>query len=75
MYFEYKKSFVKTIGRSGLEELWEKGYSNKEIAAIYEISLPTLYHSIHLLYGKDWKKAFNQKKAVQTLLIPVSAAV
>ena len=56
-------SFVKTVGRHGIEELVKKGYTNVEIAAIYDVSTSTLYNAYRLLYGSDWKNHINGGKA------------
>ena len=49
-------SFVKAVGRDGIEELLVKGYTLKQIADIYDVSMPTLYKALRLLYGRKWKK-------------------
>ena len=64
--FEKSMSFVKTVGRSGIEALIKKGYKNKEIAVIYDISLPTLYLAYHQLYGSEWKKMLKSKLTANT---------
>lgn len=56
-------SFVKTVGRHGIEELIDKGYSNVEVANIYEVSMGTLRHAYRQLYGADWKKILKNRKA------------
>lgn len=56
-------SFVKTVGRHGIEDLLKKGYTNVEIAAIYDVSKSTLYTAYRQLYGADWKNSMKSRIA------------
>ena len=55
-------SAVKIIGRSGLEWFFVRGYSARQIAAIYGLSLNYIYMAVRAYYGADWKNVLKTKK-------------
>lgn len=56
-------SFVKTVGRNGIEELYcRQSCSVKEIAKIYDVSTSYLYLCIRQLYGSGWKTLLGNKR-------------
>ena len=55
-------SAVKVIGRSGLEWYFVRGYSIKQIAAIYDLSAASVYMSVRAYFGPDWKTILKSMK-------------
>ena len=55
-------SAVKVIGRSGLEWYLVRGYSVKQIAAIYDLSANYVYMSIRAYFGTNWKTILKSMK-------------
>ena len=61
---QFNNSFAQDINRSGLEDMFKKGYKVKEIAAIYDVGVATVYTALHALYGCEWKKTIAAKTVV-----------
>lgn len=55
-------SLAKEVGRSGIEELYEKGYDVNQIAFIYDVSNSTIYSTLRALYGLHWKHTLVRKR-------------
>lgn len=56
------KSFVKEVGRSGVIELYKKGYDINQIANIYDASASTVCSALRALYGRQWKHTLEEKR-------------
>lgn len=63
----YKMSFAREVGRHGIEALLKRGYSNAEIAKNYDVSISTFRTACRQLYGPDWKRILNTRRAAVLL--------
>lgn len=58
-----KKTFAYEVGRHGIEYLYNKDYTIPQIAYIYGVSEATVRTSCRGLYGADWRKALEVRRA------------